>query len=60
MTDTAGQVERRVALTAADKKRMTVGELRRFVEALTEAGVADDVAVKGRTAMSGHLSKIEV
>lgn len=59
MTDINGRIERKVALTAADK-HLRAGELRQFVHALDEALVSDETEVKGRTTMSGHISKIEV
>jgi hypothetical protein len=54
-------VERKIeiALNAAEKK-MTTGELREFVRALDESGVPDNVEVKAKVTMAGHLTRIEV
>ena len=59
MVNGTARIERKVALAAAGK-RLTVGELRQFVDALNEARVPDGVPVQVRTTMSGHLNKIEV
>lgn len=59
MSEVTGRIERKIALSAAEK-RMTAGELRRFTAELDTAGVPDDTQVKASVAISGYLRKIEV
>lgn len=43
-----------------DNKRMTLAELRAFVDAAVQADVPADAEVKASTTMSGHLKRVEV
>lgn len=42
------------------KSRMTLGELRSFLDEADRAGIDSDSEVAARVTMSGHLKRIEV
>jgi hypothetical protein len=48
----------RIITGQATGKRMSVGELRRFLESIEE--VADETPVKAKVAMRGHLREVTV